>query len=157
MKPQVGLRWALLCALIVLQVACSGTSRSIQPPRVELIGLSVLQPSQRFRVSLLVSNPNAEPVPIEELRFSVRLAGEGRLNGNSSAPLTVAAFGQETLRVDVDADMVSSVSRLISLVQGPQSTLQFEIVGDLTTDRRGRNSFTFTASGQVPLSATADR
>ena len=157
MTQQAGFKWTAMCALIALQLACSATSRSIQPPRVELVGLSVLQPSQRFRVSLLLTNPNAEPVPIEELRFSVRLAGEGRLTGNSSGPLIVPAQGEETLRVEVEGDMISSVSRLISLVQGPRGTLQYEIVGDMTTDRRSRNSFPFDSSGQVPLSTTADR
>jgi LEA14-like dessication related protein len=156
MSKKAALTWMACYALLALQ-ACSGTSGSLRPPQVELIGLSVLQPSQRFRVSVLLSNPNAEAFPIEELRFSVRLGGEGLLNGNSTAPLTVPARGQETLRVDVDGDLVSSLSRLLALMQGGESALQYEIVGDVIMNRRLGNSFPFNSSGQVPLSMTADR
>jgi LEA14-like dessication related protein len=149
-----------LVMLGALCAACSATPRSLQPPRVEMVGLAVLSPgaaSPRFRVSLLVTNPNTEALPVEALRFSVRLGGEGVLNGNWAEPVTVAAQGQETLRVDVDGDLVSSLSRLLAIVQGPQSALPYELFGSLTLDRRPPNMFPFNASGQVPLSATANR
>lgn len=145
---------AWLCA------ACSATPRSLQPPRVEVIGLSVLSPDatpSRFRVSLLVTNPNAEALPIEALRFSVRLGGEGVLNGTSPAAITVPPQGRETVRVEVDGGLVSSLSRLLALVQGRESALPYELFGSLTLDRRPPNMFPFNASGQVPLSATAAR
>ena len=154
------LKVLLPAALTALGIACSATPRTLQAPRVEVIGVAVLSPgaaTSRFRVSLLVTNPNAEALPVEALRFSVRLAGEGVLNGDSRAPLTVAAQGQETVRVEVDGDLVSSLSRLLALVQGPQSTLPYEVFGSLTLDRRPPNMFPFNASGQVPLSATASR
>jgi len=157
MSKKAASTWMAFCALMLLQSACSSTSGSLQPPQVALIGLSVLQPSQRFRVSLLLSNPNAEAVPVEELRFSVRLGGEGLLNGNLPAPLTVPARGQETLRVDVDGDLVSSLSRLLALMQGGESALPYELVGDLAMNRRLQNAIQFNSSGQVPLSMTADR
>lgn len=153
MSNKVASSWLALCVLAALQCACSSTA--LLPPQVQLVGLSVLQPSQRFRVSLLLRNPNTEAVPIEELRFSVRLGGEGLLDGTTTAPLTLPAQGQETLRLDVDGTLVSSVSRLIAIAQGPQSALPYEIVGDVTLNRK--KTFSFNSGGQVPFSTTADR
>jgi LEA14-like dessication related protein len=145
--------------LAALQLACSSTAQTIQPPRIELVGLAVLAPegAQRFRVSLLLSNPNAEAVPIEEVRFSVRVAGEGLLMGESTSPLTLAPRAQETMRVDVDGALMSSVSRLVALTQGPQSTLSYEIAGDVTLAKRRPNSFPFNSTGQVPFVMSAAR
>jgi LEA14-like dessication related protein len=149
-----------LAALVALGIACSATPRSVLAPRVEVVGLAILSPgaaTSRFRVSLLVTNSNPEPLPVEAVRFSVRLGGEGLLNGNSAEPLLVPAQGNATLRVEVDGDLVSSLSRLLATLQGPQSTLPYELFGSLTLDRRPPNMFPFNASGQVPLSATANR
>ena len=153
MSMKAASMWIALCGLALLQSACASSSGALRPPQVQLTGLSVLQPSQRFRVSLLLTNANAASVPIDTLRFSIRLRGEGLLNGETPGPMTVPANATETLRVDVDGDMVSSVSRLISM-QGPQSALPYEIAGDLTLDRK---AYSFNSAGQVPFSTTADR
>lgn len=159
MSAKKFLKVLLLPAVAAIGIACAPTPRSLQAPRVEVTGLSVLSPggtTSRFRVSLLVTNPNTEALPIAALRFSVRLGGEGVLNGDSAAPLVVPAQGQETLRVEVDGDLVSSLSRLLAL-QGPQGTMPYEMFGNLTLDRRQPNMFPFNATGQVPLSATVSR
>jgi late embryogenesis abundant protein len=145
--------WLALGVLALLQCACASSAGALRPPQVQLTGLAVLQPSQRFRVSLLLTNATAEAVPVDSLRFSIRLGGEGLLDGRTAGPVTVPPNAVETLRVDVDGDMVSSVSRLIAM-QGPQSALPYEIAGDLTLDRK---AYSFNSAGQVPFSATADR
>lgn len=142
-----------------LLAACAA-SPAIQAPRVELVGITV-QPaaagSSRFRANLLVTNPNAEPLPISQLRFSVRLAGEGLLIGALPAPVVVPASDRQTLTLDVDSELVSSLSRLLGFAQGPQATLAYEIVGNLILDRRMREAFAINGSGQVPLTAPLAR
>jgi LEA14-like dessication related protein len=148
----------LSLALVMLALGCSSTS-TLAPPRVELTGITALSSAannQRFRVSLLLTNPNAEPLPIEKLQFSVRLAGEGRLEGDSGA-LTVAPQNTETLSVEVPGDLVSSLSRLLSLLQGPESGLPYELVGQVTLARARQNYVPFNSTGQVPLSTPAAR
>jgi LEA14-like dessication related protein len=158
MSAKKSLWSAAVAAFAILQCACA--TQTIQGPQVELVSLSVLQSgpnSQRFRANLSVTNPNAEAMPIAELRFSVRLAGEGLLTGVLPAPVVIPAMQRETLRIDVDSELISSLSRLLSFVQGPQSTLPYEIVGNVILDRRMRDAFPIGASGQVPLSMTVDR
>ena len=157
MNRHANCRWLVVGVLAGLAAACAGAVKDIQAPRVELIGVTVLQgggTSQRFRANLLVRNPNVEPLPIAELRFSVRLAGEGLLTGELPAAIVLAAQEEQTLRIDVDSELVSSLSRLFA-VQGQQSTLPYEIVGNVILDRRLRDAFPITGSGQVPLSMSA--
>jgi LEA14-like dessication related protein len=157
MKRYPNGRWLVVCVLAAFGVACAGSIKDLQAPRVELIGVSVLPgggANQRFRANLSVRNPNSEPLPIAELRFSVRLAGEGLLTGQLPAPIVVAAQEEQTLRIDVDSEQLSSLSRLLA-VQGQQSTLPYEIVGNVILDRRMRDAFPIAASGQVALSMSA--
>jgi LEA14-like dessication related protein len=153
----------VLIALVIIaaaQAACSSTARSIVPPRIQVVGLAALPATsdkQKFRVSLLIDNQGTEPLPIRELRFTLRLANEGILDGVSEVPLNVEALDRETLTLELDSDIVSSLSRLLAFVQGPANALPYEIYGDLTLDRRLPNVLPFSASGEVPLSTTGDR
>ena len=147
--------WVSLGALAL--AACSSVPRSVAPPEVELVGLSLLEATpdgQRFRVSLLLDNPNDIELPVQSIRFNARLGGEGILSGESLAPLDLPARGRETLRLEVQTDLVSSVSRLLALVQGPGDAVPYEINGRLTLSGRTARSLPFSQSGSVPLSAS---
>jgi hypothetical protein len=146
-------------ATTLLGVACSPTPRSLGIPRVEVTQLSALQPGasgQRFRVDLLVDNQNPEPLPIEEVRFTLRITGQGVLTGRYATPVTVEALDRRTLRIDVDGDMLSSVSQLRASA-GPGNALGYEIFGNITLDRAFQNTLPFTANGAVPLGAASER
>jgi LEA14-like dessication related protein len=150
-------RWLVVCVLAASSIACGAAVKDLLAPRVELIGVTVVPTggaNQRFRASLTVRNPNPEPLPIAELRFSVRLAGEGLLTGELPAPIVIAPQEEQTLRIDVDSEQLSSLSRLLA-VQGQQSTLPYEIVGNLIIDSRMRDAYPIAASGQVALSMSA--
>jgi LEA14-like dessication related protein len=146
---------ALWLAALIALGGCSSLPRDIVAPRVQMIGLSVIDASgteQRFRVTLRLQNPNAVAIPIESLRFSARLAGQGVLMGDSAAPVTLPARGTETVRVEVRTDLVSSLSSLLAVVRGPEDALPYEINGDLSVGRS--RQFPFSYRGDVPLTAT---
>jgi hypothetical protein len=74
--------------------ACAGVPLSVAAPEVELVNLTILDETagkQRFALTFLISNSNAEPIPVEQIRYSVRLAGQGYLNGSSPTSVTLAA------------------------------------------------------------------
>lgn len=144
-----------LTIFAALGAGCSSLPRDIVAPRVRMIGLSVIDASgaaQRFRVTLQLENRNAFAIPIESLRFSARLAGQGVLMGDSAEPVTLPAQGNETLRVEVRTDLVSSLSSLLAVVRGPEDALPYEINGDLSVSRS--RQFPFSYRGEVPLTAT---
>jgi LEA14-like dessication related protein len=124
------------------------------PPEVELVNLTVLESTadkQRFALTFLISNPNAEPIPVPEIRYSVRLAGQGYLNGRSPTDVTLAGSARQTLRVDLETDGVVSPARLSSFAQGPDNSLPYELSGDLIIGGQPPRTLRFTASGDVPF------
>jgi hypothetical protein len=136
--------------------ACAPTPRSVAIPRVEVKQLAALQStpsSQRFRVDLLVDNQNPEPLPIKEIRFTLRIAGQGVLTARHTAAVTVEALDQRTLPIEVDGDMLSSMSQLRAAA-GPSNALGYEIFGNITLDRAFQNTLPFAANGAVPLAAS---
>jgi LEA14-like dessication related protein len=147
----------IVLALLLTTTACSSLPRSTLAPDVKLESLSVVEVTadgQRFRLGLLLDNPNAYPLPIASLRFNVRLGGQGIMTGESRAPLTIPALGTETLRLEIDTDLVSSVSRLLALVQGPDDGIRYELNGRLVLASGMDRTLPFSVSGIVPLSAT---
>lgn len=160
--------WRARARALTLAVSLSGflmanctAAPKLAAPMIQVTGLSLLDASagrQRFRVGLLIDNPNAEPLPIKELEFTLRLAnGEGLLDGTLAAPIVVPALDRQTLRIEVATELVSSASRLLSFVQGPANALPYEIYGTLTVDRRFARPVSFASHGQVPFSMTAEQ
>lgn len=144
--------WMMLA--IVVGSGCAGMSRSLIAPEVELVSLSVLGATidkQRFALTLLISNPNTDPVAAQDLRYSVRVAGEGYLNGNSGAPIVLNGSERQTLRVEIETDTVSSVSRLLAVAQGPDNSLTYELTGDLILGGRPPRLLSFAYRGDVSL------
>jgi len=145
---------ALIAVGLVGLVACSSLPRQLAAPRVELVELRLLQASfdgQRFAVRLVLDNPNAVAIPVRFLEFSVRLAGEGLLDGQSALPFTLPALGRSTVDVEVFSNIVSSVSRLLAFVEDPADGLEYEAQGQLTLDVRLREPIGFYHRGVVPL------
>lgn len=145
-----------LCALAL--AACGSVPRQIAPPRVQMVSVSLLEATvdhQRFEVMLDVDNPNAFDIPIDGIEFSARLSGQGVLIGRSNEPATLPGGGTEMLRVELTTELVSSFASLLSVVQGPDNAIPYELSGSLRVasgiDRRVR----FSGSGQVPLRSAA--
>ncbi|HZF28113.1 MAG TPA: LEA type 2 family protein [Gammaproteobacteria bacterium] len=146
-------------ALALTLLGCAPAPAATAAPRIRVINLRHLGATgkgQRFQVDLYVDNLDTEPLAIKEIRFTLRVAGEGQLSGTSQ-PVTVPALSQQTVQIQVESDTISSLSRLQGVLQGPANALPYEIFGNVILDRRFENRVPFTASGEVPLSTSAER
>lgn len=152
-----------LLAVVVLGGAPVGSSfaqRGLVAPRITVQSLEPLPASagqQRFRLSLLIDNGNTEPLAIRDIEFKLRLADQGIIDGRLAAPLRIEALHQHTLTLELGSDIVSSLSRLLSFVEGPENTLAYEIYGSVKLDRRLREPLPFSARGEAPLVMTVER
>jgi LEA14-like dessication related protein len=123
------------------------------------LSVSLLESSfegQRFDVRLQLANPNAAALPVRQLDFDVRLGGEGILVGRYQVPFTLPPQGIETVQLEIFSDTVSSVSRLMSMAQGPENALNYEIQGEITLDAGLREPVVFYSRGRVPLTSTRE-
>jgi len=138
--------------------ACTSMPDAAETPSVQVTGLSLIEASdnsQRFIVSLLLENPNSVPMVFRGIEFNVRLSGEGFIEGGSQEPLLLSANGRKTMRIDVRSEFVSSVSRLISYLQGPESTIPYQLEGEFALDTRPPRFLSFEFEGRVPLLMSA--
>ena len=152
---------AILAVVVLggMPLGCSHAQRGVVAPRITVQNLEPLPAragQQRFRVALLVDNTNTDPLRLRTIEFKLRLADQGIVDG-STGPLVVEALDRQTVTIEVGSEIVSSVSRLLSFVQGPENTLPYEIYGTIQLDRRLREPLPFSASGEVPLVMTGER
>lgn len=149
------MRLAIMMAVLSLALPLSAVAqRGSVAPRVTVQSVVALPTSagpQAFRVSVLIDNLGTEPLKIREIEFKLRLADQGILDGLSQGSLTIEALDRQTITLDVRSEILSSVSRLMSFVTGPDNLLAYEIYGLLRPDRRMREPIPFSAAGEVPL------
>lgn len=157
------MRIVTLMVVALLGVAASGCAsaqRGLSAPRITVQNLEPL-PSRggqtRFRVSLLVDNQNTEPLRIRGIEFKLRLADQGIIDGSAAVPMTIEALDRQTVTLELGSEILSSLSRLMSFVQGPENTLPYDIYGEVYLERRSRQPLRFSGSGQVPLVMTGER
>jgi hypothetical protein len=152
----------LIVALPLVTLLGCASGGGVVPPRITLQNLEALPSSvgpQRFRAGLVIDNPNPDPILLYSLEFQLRLADQGILDGAfaTPAPLTVEALDRRTITLEISSEIISSLSRLLSFVQGPENALPYEMFGRVTIDRARSEPMTFGNSGQVPLSMAGER
>ena len=133
---------------------CAGVPLGADPPAVELVNLTLLEATpdeQHYALTFLIENPNVEPIPVLEIVYRVRLAGQGYLNGRSPTTATVPGSGRQTVRVDLKTGGVVSASRLASFVQGPDDSLPYELGGELVIGGQPPRTLPFARSGAAPF------
>jgi LEA14-like dessication related protein len=149
----------LVVACLFVQPVAEAKRPQLAPPRVTVRTLEA-HPSgtpQRFRVTLQIDNVNTEPLAIRAIEFKLRLANEGIIDGNNVVPVTVDALDRQSVTLDMHSDIVSSLSRLMAFVRGPDNDLSYEIYGTITLDRRFKGVLPFSYSGDVPLTMLTER
>jgi LEA14-like dessication related protein len=151
----------IVVALIgLLAIGCASAQRGLSAPRITVQSLEPLPSSggqTRFRVNILVDNQNTEPLRIRGIDFKLRLADQGIIDGSAAVPMTVEALDRQNVTLDLGSEILSSLSRLMALVQGPENALPYEIYGEVYLERRGRQPLQFNTRGQVPLVMTGER
>ncbi len=150
----------LILALGVVALLGCASAGGVVAPRITLQNLEALAPSagqQRFRAGLIIDNPNTEPILVQNLEFTLRLADQGILDGAYAVPLTVQALDRQTITLELESDIISSLSRLLSFVQGPENALPYELLGRVTLDRKRSEPIAFGTRGQVPLAMSGER
>lgn len=151
----------LVAALgLVTLLGCASAGGDVAPPQITVQSLEALPPSAgqtRFRAGLIIDNPNTEPILIQNFEFTLRLADQGILDGAYAGPLTVPALDRQMITLVVQSDIISSLSRLLSFVQGPENTLPYELLGRVTLGRASSQPIAFGSRGQVPLAMAGER
>jgi Late embryogenesis abundant protein len=156
----VGRRLALaaLCGLLAVTFGAAAAKKQTAPPHVEVASLAALPAvsasAQRYRVGLLVDNQNTEALSFGEIRFTLRIVGQGLLTSRSPTGMKIEALDRTTITVDVPGDTLPSYSQLLAAT-GPGNKLDYELYGNFTMSR-GMKTVPFQAQGVLTLTKVSE-
>lgn len=150
-------RAAVLIAAACL-AACSSFVGADVTPAVRVMDFNLVprdDGGRDFIVALELDNLGAEPIHLSGIEFTVRVGGEGFLQGVVAEPVDLPALDRVRVRARTSSEFISSISRLITYLQGPESTLEYTIEGVLHTASRPPRQMRFDGTGRAPLMMSA--
>ena len=138
--------------------ACSSMAGGGVTPAVRVMDFNLVprdDGGREFIVALEIDNLGADPISLSGIEFTVHVGAEGFLQGVVAEPVVVPALDRVRVRARTSSQFISSISRLISYLQGPESTLEYRIEGILHTDSRPPRQLRFDGMGSAPLMMSA--
>ncbi len=144
----------LLVALAVITGACAHLGARLEPPKVRVDSIRVLEArglSQRFLVGLRVINPNDRVLPIRGLSYSLALNGYDLLDGVTGKVPTLEPFSETLVEVEAATDLVGALRFLNNLVQQEATeNITYALTADVSV-QGWLGKITVEETGEVPL------
>ncbi len=125
----------------------------VQSPTVKLTDVTLLSSSavsQRFQLTLLVSNPNPVSFKAQGLRYDIAIGGVDLFAGETAALPKFKAYGAESITINVDTNLLGAFQLIQRWINAPNNSLDYRLNGALTiNDALG--PMQFSQSGSVSL------
>jgi len=132
---------------------CATRGPTLEPPVVELAGVEIEAMSfsaQSFRLHFDVSNPNAIPLPVRELRYSVMLERRQFASGASGRRFTIPANGDTSFDMSVELDLLGSAASLAPLLTaGASRPLEYALYGSFEIALPFAKPLNFSRQGTI--------
>jgi LEA14-like dessication related protein len=150
-------RWLGVLVLVVAGAAggCTVLTPHFEKPSLTVAGVDIEHADareQRFRVRVLVTNPNSYALPIRGLTFTMDLAGERAGSGASAAPFTVPARGSSEFDAIVTTDLATAMLKILPrLWRAGSDPLEYHLVGTISSDLPLLHSVPFDQRGTFDL------
>lgn len=135
--------------------SCASTPDKLQPPHLTVVSASMTSAdvfSQQFRVRIHVANPNTVALPVKSIHYELFLEGDDFAEGDSDAPFSVPANGEQEFDLAVRTHFVSSIGRLLSRLSGSnRAVVQYTLSGHVVIDKTFSPKLKFAENGTVDL------
>jgi LEA14-like dessication related protein len=149
-------RALVLSTALVLLAACTSMGPKLESPRLSLVGIQVMSAdmfAQRFKVRVLVVNPNEIELPVRGLEYQILLMGDSFADGTSNDVFLLPAKGEAEFDMLVTTNFVSAFGRLLSRVGGGKlENIEYEISGKIYVEKGILRKIPFTHQGTVDFS-----
>lgn len=117
---------------------------------VQLVGLGFN--AQTFLLSFDISNPNAFPLPVNHIRYGVKLDGQRFASGATPSEFEVPANGATEFAISVDLDLLSTAPNVLSIVrEGARRDVPYELEGELGVDIPLAPPIRYRTQGSIQL------
>ena len=149
------LRMAGVLAVLVALTGCSTFNQKLESPELNLLGIQMMSTdmfAQKFKVRVLVKNPNDLEIPIRGIDYTIILMGDSFAEGVSSDQFLLPAKGEAEFDMLITTNFVSSFGRLLSRVGGNKlQNLHYEIAGEVLVDKGMIRKIPFNHQGTVDI------
>jgi len=139
-------------------IACAGMEPKISTPGVSLRNVQVQEldfSRQVFLMGFDVTNPNAFPLPIRTISYTVRLDGQHFAGGSTESAFTVAAQSDGEFAISVELDLLRTAPQLLYTVyDGVSRDIPYELKGQLGIDIPFVKPLTYESRGEIRLYAS---
>jgi LEA14-like dessication related protein len=129
--------YAILALLTVLVSGCAGLGAYRESPRVSLVSIQpeemgVLE--QRYGLQLRILNPNDTALPVTAMQYSLQINDREFAYGVSRQPVSIPAYGEAVLDVDVVSNLLKVLQQLQEASTGKQESLKYRLSGSLSLE-----------------------
>lgn len=141
-----------LAVLATTFAGCATRGPTLQAPVVELTGIDVEAMSfdaQSLRLHFDVRNPNAIPLPVRELRYSVMLERRQLASGTSGRRFTIPANGDTSFDLSVELDLLGSAVSLAPLLTRNSRPLEYALYGSFALALPLSKPINFSRQGTI--------
>ena len=126
---------AILAGIALTLAGCAALQPKLEAHAVAVNSVKVM-PGQglnvRFLIGLHVKNPNAIPLPIHGVNYTVALSGQPVVSGNTQDQPTIPAHGEQDVEIEAVADLMNGLSLANSLLSNPlQSEVPYAVKASL--------------------------
>lgn len=157
MKIRIMMRFQLLLLALGLSACATMPENLIKAPSVNLSDVQVVGlgfTSQTFLLSFNVENPNPFPLPVRNVDYGVKLAGQRFASGETVSNFTIPASGDASFAISVDLNLLQTAPQLLSIVRdGSHHEIAYELDGQFGVDIPLAPSIKYRNSGSIRLSS----
>ncbi len=142
--------------LLVLS-GCASIAPQPDQFKVNISSMRMLESTlmeQRFQVSLRVMNRGREAVSIDGMSFDIELNGKDFASGVSNEKVTIPAFSEGIVSVNVTSTIFGIIRQLHGMQQDKAKTFHYQISGSIYPSN-SLLSIPFKEEGEIDLNAAA--
>lgn len=141
--------------MALILTACGNLPIGLETPGVTVTSFRV-QPSDamtpRFEIGLNVTNPNAVPLNIDGLAYSISIEGKSVLDGVTNNIDPIEAYGSGDIVITAVPDVIAGVRVLTGLLRGNNDAVSYAFeakldVGSWLPDIRVRDDGEISLTG----------
>ena len=144
-----------MVTLCGLSACASLPENLISAPEVELRDVQVMGlgfKNQTFLLSFDIHNPNPFTLPVNHVRYDVRLDGHRFASGETPSAISVPASGDSEFAISVELDLLSTAPQLLTIVRDSgRSEIPYQLIGELGIDIPLTPPVSYRTDGAIEL------
>ncbi len=157
MRIRFMMRVQFLLLMLALSACATMPESLVKAPSVNLTNVQVVGlgfTGQTFLLSFDVTNPNPFPLPVRNIDYGVKLAGQRFASGETVSNFTIPASGDASFAISVDLNLLQTAPQLLSIVRdGTRREIDYELAGQFGVDIPLTPPIKYHNSGTIRLSS----